>query len=106
MGSKEQYQANRARVFEIMGVDPNDPDYNCHHIMFRSDFRENPNWDESYCDSMANLCPMLKELHERVHKRVEEMADEREERVLYQASQPKKPVKYRLHDLGRLWQRT
>lgn len=83
-----------------MGIDPTDPDYNCHHVLFRSDFKENPNWNEDYQDSKANLFPLPVEDHERLHGRIEE----RESRVLYQAPKRERKPKYRLHDLGRLWQ--
>jgi hypothetical protein len=71
-------------VFEIMGIDPQDKNYSCHHIVFRSDFRENPDLDKNYCDSKANLFPLPIEEHERLHGLVEEK-EEREERVLYRA---------------------
>lgn len=102
--AKERYQANRTRVFEIYGLDPNDQRYNCHHILFREDFREHPEWDKSYQDSKANLCPLTVEDHQRLHEMVDGI--EERPRVLYQAPKRKRRPKHRLHDLKRLWQET
>ena len=98
---KQRYQANRERVFEIYGIDPQDRRYNAHHILFRGDFDNNPDWPQDYQDSKANLCPLLIEEHDRLHERVDGI----DERVLYQAPERKTRKKYRLHDLGRLWKR-
>jgi len=89
--AKERYQANRARVFEIYNLNPNDHRYTCHHILFREDFKEHPEWDKSYQDSKANLCPLPIEEHRRLH----EMIEKREGRVLYQA--PKKRRRRKRH---------
>ena len=97
--SKEDYRSNRQRVFELYGIDPSDPNYNCHHIVFRSDFREPNRFPEGYCDSKANLIPLPVNEHKRLHERVEDI--DQGPRVLYQASR-KEQTKYRLHDLGRL----
>lgn len=78
---KQRYQANRRRVFEIYGVDPNDPNYSAHHIIFRSDFEKPNHFPEGYRDSKANLCPLTIEEHERLHQKVEQ----REGHVIYRA---------------------
>lgn len=79
--SKERYQENRKRVFEIYGIDPNDRRYNCHHIIFRSDLANLRNLPQGYCDSKANLYPLKVEEHIKLHLKVEQM----ENRVIYRA---------------------
>ena len=56
---KQIYQANRDRVFEIYGIDPNDPNYNCHYIKPRASGGSN---------EKENLFPIPKKLHELFHK--------------------------------------
>jgi hypothetical protein len=67
-----------------MGIDPADPNYNCHHILYRSDFKHDyyikDAYDKNYLDSKANLFPLPLEDHRRLHQLQEE------ERVLYKAS--------------------
>ena len=78
---KKIYQANRKRVFEIMGINPNDKRYSAHHIIFRSDFERPNHFPEGYRDSKANLYPLTIEEHERLHQKVEEQ----EGHIIYQA---------------------
>ena len=77
MSKKERYHQNRERVFSIYGIDPNDKRFSCHHILFRSDFKTHPEWDQKYQDSKANLIPLTKEEHLRLHQRVDEMEKKR-----------------------------
>lgn len=66
--SKEEYKKNRDRVFEIMGVSPDNPDYNCHHSKI---YRREAKKDKALradLDKIDNLFPLRKEEHERLHK--------------------------------------
>jgi len=72
-----------------MGVDPNDPRYNCHHIIFRNDFAGNPNLDKRQVDDKSNLFPLTVEEHERLHKKIEE----REGHIIYQAHRKRRKPK-------------
>jgi len=82
MKSKERYKQNRKRVFEIMGIDNNDPRYNCHHIIERSDYgtkKQKAFWDASVpsgkfdIDGKSNLFPLKKEVHAELHRRLDAM---------------------------------
>ena len=92
--AKERYQANRARVFEIYGINPNDPNYSCHHIVFRSDFTEANHFPKGYCDSKANLFPLPIKEHEELHRKVDSQEENRSG-ILYQAAPRRKPKKKR-----------
>ena len=89
MGKEKLLEENRQRVFEIMGIDPNDPHYNCHHIVFRNDFAENPSLDRRQVDDKSNLFPLTVEEHERLHKKIEE----REGHIIYQAHRRRRKPK-------------
>ena len=56
---KEEYKANRARVYEIYGIDIHDRRYNCHHIVGKA---------EGGGDDKGNLIPLPKEIHEQIHE--------------------------------------
>ena len=65
--SKERYKKNRARVFEIMGVDPSDPNYSCHHeVIYKRDAKRNPRLRKDL-DKIDNLFPLANKEHERLH---------------------------------------
>ena len=79
--SKERYLQNKQRVKELYGIDPNDRRYNVHHLGFRNDFKEGrfgkkeETWGimkKGYIDSTANLCPLEKEVHRKIHEKAEE----------------------------------
>ena len=57
------YKENRERVFTIMGLDPKDRKYNCHHEQFRS---------EGGSDDKSNLFPMEVGEHKQLHKTISE----------------------------------
>jgi hypothetical protein len=66
--SKDEYKHNRDRVFEIMGISPDNPDYNCHHSKI---YRREAKRDKSLradLDKIDNLFPLRVEEHERLHK--------------------------------------
>ena len=76
---KEKFKKNRTRCFEIYGLDPSDKRYNIHHIIQRSDYKRNPRfWDSLEpsghfdIDSVCNLCPLKKEEHADLHRRIAE----------------------------------
>jgi len=75
---KEQYIANRKRVFEIYGIKPGDHRYNCHHICFRSDAKKGHVLEGMNIDDKANLYPILIEDHRELHKKVEAMTEKHE----------------------------
>lgn len=63
MRNKEQYKANRERVYDLYGVDKKkrSRSWNCHHwAKYRS---------EGGGDEKANLFPIPKGLHQLLHKR-------------------------------------
>lgn len=62
MRNKEQYKANRERVYDLYKVDKKkrSRSWNCHHIIFRS---------EGGGDEKANLFPIPKGLHQLLHKK-------------------------------------
>jgi len=57
--SKEKYRQNRERVFTIYGIDPSDPNFNCHHVHHRAHGGSN---------EKENLIPTPKRLHELFHR--------------------------------------
>ena len=89
MAKEKLFEQNRQRVFEIYGINPRDPRYDVHHIIFRSDFKKRGfglGLGKDYMNSKANLYPMLKEEHRLLHQRVEEQ----EPPIIYQAKRRKK----------------
>jgi hypothetical protein len=79
VGKKDRYHENRTRFFEIYGIEPSDRRYSCHHIIQRSDYKRNPRfWDSLEpsgrfdIDSVCNLCPLKKEEHADLHRRIAE----------------------------------
>jgi len=65
--SKDEYKANRDRVFAIMGLDPSDPNYSCHHeVIYRREAKKNPELRKDL-DKIENLFPLSDEQHERLH---------------------------------------
>ena len=73
--SKESYRANRTRVFDIMGIDPKDRRYNCHHICDRASAKQGCFGDDFDVDGKANLTPMKIEDHKALHKRIQELEE-------------------------------
>ena len=66
--SKERYQKNRERVYEIYGIDIKDRNYNCHHIVFKEDVRRGH--VDTNVDDKGNLIPMRKDEHARLHEKI------------------------------------
>jgi len=72
--SKETYKQNRDRVFAIYGINPNDPNYSCHHLLFKSDFKRRPELKKDHkVNEKSNLCPLQREIHQQLHKKIDEM---------------------------------
>ena len=80
MSTKEKYKENRTTVFKIMGIDPDDRRYNCHHIIERSDYgrkKDKVFWDDSVpsgrfdIDGISNLFPLKVEVHAELHRRLD-----------------------------------
>jgi len=68
MAGKEHYLHNRQIAFEQRGIDPNDHNYNCHHIYTREDKKRGllpPDFD---IDAVDNLLPILVVRHEALNK--------------------------------------
>jgi hypothetical protein len=62
---KQNYEANKKRVFEIYGIAPRErKNYSTHHINFRR---------EGGSDEKSNLCPLVKQTHDLLHIKVDEM---------------------------------
>ena len=90
MGKEKLLEQNRRRVFEIYGINPHDPSYDVHHIVFKSDFKKRGfgiGLGKDYMNSKANLYPMLKEEHRLLHQRIEEQ----EPHIIYRARRKGKP---------------
>jgi len=71
---RKRYLGNKERVFIIYGIDPKDRHYSIHHILFRSDFKKGGFARElgrKYMNSKANLCPLRKEEHRRLHEELD-----------------------------------
>jgi len=80
VGTKERYHENRTRVFEIQGIDPKNRNYNCHHIIERSDYKTRQQkkfWDDSVpsgrfdIDGKGNIFPLPVEEHANLHRKLE-----------------------------------
>ena len=72
--SKETYKQNRDRVFAIYGINPNDPNYSCHHLLFKSDFKKHPEmWKDHRVNELSNLCPLPTTEHARLHDLINTM---------------------------------
>ena len=66
--SKQEYKENRDRVFAIMGLDPSDRNYSCHHeVIYRRDAKAHPELREGL-DKIDNLYPLSNEQHKRLHQ--------------------------------------
>jgi len=61
--SKQAYKQNRDRVYDIYGIPPKERNrkYNMHHVVMRS---------EGGGDDKANLCPLLRQTHQKLHLRI------------------------------------
>lgn len=57
------------RVYEIYGIPKEErKNYQIHHIVFKEDKRHNPQlWKGFDIDKIANLYPLKKEEHKRLH---------------------------------------
>ena len=71
--TKERYHANKERVFTIYGVDPKDPNYNCHHIIFKRDAKKGRIFEGMDINAKANLIPLPKPVHSELHAKVDKM---------------------------------
>lgn len=78
MATKERYRQSRDKVFEVMGIDPNDRRFNCHHIVGRAEYRHDPQfWDNADpkghfdVDGESNLFPVRIEEHRRINELIE-----------------------------------
>ena len=71
--TRERYHDNKSRVFEIYGVDEQDPKYNCHHICFKRDTKRGRIFEGMDINAKANLIPMLKTEHSELHAKVDKM---------------------------------
>lgn len=63
----ESYKTNRGRVFEIYGIDKDDSQYNCHHIVTREDFRKELFLENSEVNGLSNLYPIRRCLHKQLN---------------------------------------
>lgn len=70
--NKESIKANYKRVYEIYGIDPHDPRYNIHHMVFKRDVKSGLMKDFDV-NKISNLIPLLKEDHAQLHKKVDLM---------------------------------
>jgi len=70
MTEKEIYLQNRNRVFEIYGINPNNKNYNCHHIICKHDRGDLVPLDYDI-DQVSNLIPIKKTDHEELHHRLD-----------------------------------
>lgn len=61
--SHQSYNDNRARVFEIYGINPKDKRYNCHHIVTKNDNRMGIINLGYGMNCKENLYPIRNELH-------------------------------------------
>jgi hypothetical protein len=67
---KESLKRNRLRVFEIYGVGPKDKNYECHHIIFKSDKKNNELFKDFDVNKKSNLYPLDKKVHIGLHRKV------------------------------------
>ena len=78
--SKERYSANRKRVSEIYGLEPED--VSCHHIVQRSDAKNRKGPFYKYdVDQLSNLYPFELDgdgYHSSEHIRTHELIDKNE----------------------------
>ena len=70
MNEKDKYLQNKAEVYRIYGISLRNKNYNCHHIIFRSDVGILVPSDYDV-NAVSNLIPLRKETHQRLHDRVE-----------------------------------
>jgi len=73
-----------------MGIDPDNPEHSCHHIVFRRDFAQHPYLDKRRMNDKSNLFPLPKEEHEELHRKVDSQ-EESQGGILYQAAPRRKP---------------
>lgn len=89
------YSENRQRVFEIYGINPNDCNYNCHHIISKSDIKKNlviPDFD---LDCKSNLYPIERIKHHELHRKIEKLEQVKESKENIQTPKREK-IKGRL----------
>lgn len=75
---KEEYRENRKRVFEIMGIDPSDPNYSCHHeVIYKRDIKRHPELRRDL-NKIDNLFPLENTEHARLHRMEDEITGYRQ----------------------------
>ena len=71
MKERTQYQIKKDRVYEIYGIPKWErKKYSVHHIVFKSDPRNHPEFRNFDVNKISNLCPLLKEDHKELHEKV------------------------------------
>ncbi len=65
---KNKYYSNRLRAFKAYGIKINDPEYNCHHIVQKTDLEQGlvPHYFD--IDGLPNLFPIRIDQHELLNK--------------------------------------
>ena len=71
MSAEKQYNRNREIVFEEKGINPADKNYNCHHIIFRSDVKKGLVPKDYPINAVENLMPLPIGRHDALHKYIE-----------------------------------
>jgi hypothetical protein len=68
--TKETLLTNKERVYEIYGIPKSErKDYSIHHIVFKSDIKNgNGIWEGFDKDKKANLYPLKRDIHEKLHQ--------------------------------------
>lgn len=72
MSAEKQYNRNREIAFEQRGINPADKNYNCHHIIFRSDVKKGLVAKDYPINAVDNLLPLPIERHNALHKYIQE----------------------------------
>ena len=88
------YAINRERVYKIYGINIDDKNYNCHHIVTREDVKKGlvePNFD---LHSLSNLIPLKIRDHNDLHRRINNI-----EKNIFQNSDPTKTPKDNLNSI-------
>jgi len=68
MSAEKEYQRNRTIAFEQRGINPNDHNYNCHHIYTREDKKRGLLPPDFNINAVENLLPILVTRHEELNR--------------------------------------
>ena len=70
--SSERYLKNKSKAFELKGLDVNNHEFNCHHVIFKSDVKKGLVSKDFDINAVDNLLPLPHSVHNELHRYIKE----------------------------------